>query len=241
MPPDRALITDLRTRLAAAADPARAPKMQAYMKSALPYYGVPSAGVTTTCREVFKAHPLATYDDWRDTVLALLRDAAHREEWYAALNLAERPAYRAYARERRSLDLYETLVLEGAWWDVVDTVASRLIGGLYAAEPEWTAARMLEWSTDTDHETSMWKRRASIISQLSRRNATDLDLLFACIEPNIADREFFIRKAIGWALRQAARLEPEAVAAYVAANEDRLSGLSKREALKHIAPAGETG
>jgi 3-methyladenine DNA glycosylase AlkD len=88
---------------------------------------------------------------------------------------------------------------------------------------------MLAWSTDTD----MWKRRSAILCQLPAKSETDLDLLYACIEPSIGSAEFFLRKAIGWALRQYAWTDPDEIARYVAANEDRLSGLSKREALKN--------
>ena len=89
---------------------------------------------------------------------------------------------------------------------------------------------MRAWSTDPD----LWKRRVSIICQISFKKETDLELLYANIEPNLADRNFFIRKAIGWALRAYAWTDPEEVARYVSVNEARLSGLSRREALKNI-------
>jgi 3-methyladenine DNA glycosylase AlkD len=83
-----------------------------------------------------------------------------------------------------------------------------------------------------DHD--LWKRRVSIICQLKFKRETDLELLYANIEPNLTDRDFFIRKAIGWALRQYAWTDPIEIARYVRSNESRLSGLSKREALKNI-------
>jgi 3-methyladenine DNA glycosylase AlkD len=231
---DRALIEDARSRLTDAADPARAPGMQAYMKSAMPYYGVPSASVKAAVRTVCPAHPLATEADWQDTVLALFRGATHREEWYVAIGLATHAKYRSFARQKSALPVIEALIVEGAWWDVVDTVASHLLGGLHAAHPEWTAARMREWSTDA----VMWKRRSAIISQLLRKDDVDLALLYDCIEPNLEDREFFIRKAIGWALRQVAWRDPDEVVRYVETNRERLSGLSKREALKNVLKSG---
>jgi 3-methyladenine DNA glycosylase AlkD len=84
------------------------------------------------------------------------------------------------------------------------------------------------WSVDED----MWKRRASIIAQVKRRGDTDFALLADCIEPNRGDREFFIRKAIGWALRAYAWTDPATVVAYCETHE--LSGLSRREALKNV-------
>jgi 3-methyladenine DNA glycosylase AlkD len=91
-------------------------------------------------------------------------------------------------------------------------------------------AELLAWSRSPDR----WKRRASIICQVVRKQATDLDLLYACIEPNLGDRDFFIRKAIGWALRSYAWIDPAEVLRYVAVNEAALSPLSRREALKNV-------
>lgn len=89
---------------------------------------------------------------------------------------------------------------------------------------------MRAWSTDKD----LWKRRVSIICQISFKRDTDLDLLYSNIEPNLTERNFFIRKAIGWALRAYAWTDPDEVERYVAQNEARLSGLSRREALKNV-------
>ena len=92
---------------------------------------------------------------------------------------------------------------------------------------------MLAWSKCDD----IWKRRSAILCQLHLREETDLELLYACIEPSIASKEFFLRKAIGWALRQYAWTDPDEVRRWVRANEHRLSNLSKREALKNIEEA----
>ena len=222
----------MRAALSAAADPDRAPKMQAYMKSAMPYYGVPSTPVRAIVRAADAAHPLPTFEAWRDTVLALWREATHREERYVALELAGRPRYRAF-RTRQALPLYEEFVVTGAWWDLVDATA-HLLRDLVRDDHDWMAARMREWSEDSD----LWKRRASIISQLGLKAATDWPLLRDCIEFNLEDRPgshvFWIRKAIGWALRDYARTAPEAVRTYVDALGPRLSPLSRREALKHL-------
>jgi len=230
MTADRALIEAVRRGLKAAADPDRAPQMQRYMKSSMPYYGAPGPAQRKICGEAFRAHPLATAEDWRDTVEALWRQATYREERYAAIELAKRGAYRKF-RTRDALPLYEAMIVEGAWWDYVDTIASNLLGELLDRDTEWMAALMRRWARD-EH---LWKRRASIICQLKRRDRLDTALLTECIEANLEDRDFFIRKAIGWALRQHAKQDPEWVRAFVAAHEDRLSGLSRREAMKHLA------
>jgi 3-methyladenine DNA glycosylase AlkD len=104
------------------------------------------------------------------------------------------------------------------------------VGNLLRSYPERMRPVMRAWSTDKD----MWKRRVSIICQVSSKRDTDLELLYANIEPNLDERSFFIRKAIGWALRSYAWTDPKEVARFVGANEARLSGLSRREALKNI-------
>lgn len=234
MTANRALIVALRTTLATAADPARAEGQQRYMKSEMPYYGITAPQLAALERPVFAAHPIEGYDDWRDTVLALFLEATHREERYCAISLADRREYRIHARRTESLDLYETLVVEGAWWDIVDSVASHLVGGLFETDAPWLGARMREWSIDRDP----WKRRTSIICQLRRKHAVDLALLEDCIAPNLDDRDFFVRKAIGWALRETAKTHPQEVIRYVETHRDALSPLSKREALKNVLKAG---
>jgi 3-methyladenine DNA glycosylase AlkD len=89
---------------------------------------------------------------------------------------------------------------------------------------------MRRWSKDSD----LWKRRAAILCQIRFKRDTDLALLYDCIEPNLADNQFFMRKAIGWALRQYAWVDPREVKRYVKKNRARLSGLSIREALKNV-------
>ena len=234
----RALIEAVTPALRAAADPSKAPGMQRYMKSDMPYLGVASTPLRATLREVFPAHEFDSYEAWHDTVLALWREATHREERYAALELAGWRPYREFATRRDSLRLYEELVVTGAWWDYVDGIASKRVGGMLATHPRWTAHRMRQWSRTPD----MWKRRTAILCQLGFKEHTDLELLYRCFEPSLEDptfaREFFIRKSIGWALRTLAWTDPDEVVRYVEANADRLSGLTKREALKNVLKSG---
>jgi 3-methyladenine DNA glycosylase AlkD len=206
--------------------------MQAYMKSAMPYYGVASPAQKAIFKSVFAAHRLDNFDDWRQTVVALWREACRREERYAAIALAGARAYKAYQRPEM-LAVYEEMIVTGAWWDYVDAVAIHLVGEqLLRRHPAAIKPAMRAWSTDPD----LWLRRSAIICQVALKRDTDLELLYACIEPNLGNPDFFIRKAIGWALRQHAWTDPEEVRRYVAANRDRLSGLSVREALKNVGP-----
>ena len=232
MTADRALIEAVRAGLADAADPSKAAPMQAYMKSAMPFYGVPSPVVRRVRSAVHVAHHLDTFEAWRDTLLALWREATHREERYAVLDLAGRRPYARYLT-LAALPMLEEFVVTGAWWDLVDGTV-RLIGEVMRSDRAAMTLEMRAWSTDQ----VLWKRRVSIICQLGRKADTDLDLLYACIEANLDDREFFIRKAIGWALRQYAWTDPPEVVRYVTAHADRLSPLSKREALKNVLKSG---
>jgi 3-methyladenine DNA glycosylase AlkD len=226
---DDALLTRLRAALGEVADPARAPAMQAYMKSSLPYHGVPTPMLRTVCKQVFADVDLPSAEVWRDNVLALWRGAAFREERYAAINLSGiRRA--APFQTLDALPMYEEMIVTGAWWDYVDAIASRRIGLLLRRCPDEMKRIILAWSRSDD----LWKRRTSIICQLSFKRETDLGLLYACIEPALSSREFFLRKAIGWALRQYAWTDPDEVRRYVATHEGRLSPLSKREALKNV-------
>jgi 3-methyladenine DNA glycosylase AlkD len=218
-----ALVETVRAELAARARPDKAPDTQAYLKSAMPLYGVPRAGH----REIARAlPPLEGFVAWRDFVLTLWRGAEHREERYVALDVIALPRYRAF-RTMDALPLYEELIVTGAWWDLVDPVATRRLAELW---PDVVPV-LREWSAGDD----MWLRRSAILAQAHRKADTDFALLAELIEPNRGDREFFIRKAIGWALREYSKTDPAAVVAYCESHE--LSGLSRREALKRIAVA----
>jgi 3-methyladenine DNA glycosylase AlkD len=219
------LVAAIRDALLEAADAERAPGMQAYMKSPMPFRGVPMPSVRSIAKAAARAHPLLTIDQLETAVRTLWDEAQFREERYAASALL---ATRIGTGRLELIPLYEHLATTGAWWDHVDELAHR-IADLHDAHPNETAGIVRRWSTAED----LWLRRLAIISQLGRRDRVDPELLTEVIEPNIADREFFIRKAIGWALREYARVEPTWVRTFVA-DHDELSGLSKREALKHL-------
>lgn len=229
MPRPTPLLFALRARLAALGDPARARGAQAYMKSAMPFHGVGAVPVRAACRELFAEVAPADAASFRREVLGLFRGAAFREETYAAVELARVKRFASF-RDLDFLPVCEELVVKGAWWDVVDAVAAHLLGELLRKEPRAMRREMLAWARCDD----LWKRRSAILCQLGFREGTDAALLHACIEPSLDSREFFLRKAIGWALRQHARTDPDGVRRYVAENAGRLSGLSRREATKHL-------
>lgn len=202
--------------------------MQAYMKSAMPYFGIQAPELRAICKRVFKPHPIETASRWRDTCLQIWREARFREERYAAIELTGFRLYRPF-QTVDTLPMYEEMIVTGAWWDFVDSIASNRLGPLLRSYPARMRKEMLKWSRGKD----LWKRRSSILCQLGFKGETDLDLLYTCIEPSLSSKEFFLQKAIGWALRQYAWTEPREVARYVRLHEKDLSALSKREALKN--------
>ena len=174
------------------------------MKSEMPYLGVQAQALKAVCRKVF-----------------------------AAIRLGENPAYEDF-QTLEALPCYEEMIVDGAWWDYIDTIAPRLVGGLLTRYPEEMKGVMLEWA----HSSDIWKRRTSIICQLKFKDATDVDFLQACIEPSMEHPEFFLRKAIAWALREYAKTDPDVVIAYITENAHRLSTFSKRQALRLLLRTG---
>jgi 3-methyladenine DNA glycosylase AlkD len=227
-------LAEVRKTLKKMADSKKAPQMQAYMKSSMPYHGVPSPVVRKACRTVFANAGFSTAKNWKKEVRTIWQGAEFREERYAALHLASHKAAAPYQRPS-SLDLYEELIVTGAWWDYVDEIAIHKVGPIVGEFPTQMKKEMLAFSKSSD----IWKRRTSIICQIALKERTDLDFLYQCIEPSMDSDEFFLRKAIGWALRQIAWRDPKEVVRYVRTNKDRLSPLSKREALKNILRSGK--
>jgi len=223
------LLDAVRTGLAAAGDPARAAGQQRYMKSTVPYYGVRSPELARLCRGLFAEHLLPDRGSWETAVRILWDEAKFREERYAAIALT---GYRAYAsyQDAATVPLYEHMIVTGAWWDYVDDLAIRRVGPILRSDPSTVAPRLRAWSTDDD----IWRRRTSIIAQIQAKAETDLDLLADCLAPNLGHREFFVRKAIGWALREYAKTDPVWVRRYLADHGDQISSLSRREAAKHL-------
>ncbi len=224
------LADELRAGLAAAADPAKAPTMQAYMKSAMPFRGVPTPARRRLVREVIaRVGGPADRTAWETTVGDLWDRAAYREERYLAIDVCGLRAARPW-QDAALVPMYDHFVVTGAWWDHVDAVAISLIGPILRADRPAVEPHVRRWITDSD----MWRRRTSILVQVLAKSDTDTALLADAITANLDDRDFFIRKAIGWALRGYAKTNPAWVRAFVDAHAARLSPLSRREATKHL-------
>ena len=230
---DRSLLATLRRELRSSANSANAPAMQAYMKSAMPFLGVSAVPMRAACKRIFTDHPISDKRTWQKDVLTLWRRALYREERYGAIELSGDKRARAF-QTFDVLPLYEEMIVTGAWWDYVDTIATHRLDQLLRTEPRRMRKAMLAWSQSPD----LWQRRSAILCQITFKTETDLELLYGCIDPSLASKEFFLRKAIGWALRQYARSDPREVVRYVRAHQDELSPLSKREALKNVTRSG---
>ena len=220
------MVAFVRRSLKALEDPERAISMAAYMKTDMPFYGVSSPSRRPIARELKMLYPAGSAAEYRYNVL-LLWALPHREEKYLAID---------YALSFKKLitidqvDLYRQMVVEGAWWDFVDVIASDLVGRVVLVDREGTRPTLEEWIDYQD----MWLRRTALLAQLRHKGATDEAMLFDFCRRRAHEKEFFIRKAIGWALREYARGDPEAVRSFLSENESILSGLSRREAAKHL-------
>jgi 3-methyladenine DNA glycosylase AlkD len=207
------------------ADPAAAPGMGKYMRERFPFLGI-----KTPLRRKLEREALAGLGAPDEDGLAAfakgLWDMAEREFQYAGCDTLARHQRRLTLA---SLPLLETLITSKSWWDTVDALAARVAGPIVLRHPA-AAAWMDRW---LEHE-NLWLRRSALLHQLTYRAQTDEDRLFRYCLARAGEREFFIRKAIGWALRQYSWTDPGAVRAFVAAHEAELPALSRREALLAI-------
>jgi 3-methyladenine DNA glycosylase AlkD len=217
-----------RSGLAELADPVKAPKMQAYMKSEMPFRGVPKPARRMLNRRLFAEYPLPDRTSLTQAVRTLWAEAEFREERYLALDLTGHHDYVRW-QDSNLIPLYDELLVSGAWWDFVDEIAIRRIGPILRAEPDVLTPQLRNWARDADR----WHRRTSVICQVGSKSGTDTELLTHTIEATIDDPDFFLRKGIGWALREYAKTNPGWVRQF-ADTHPGLSGLSRREALKHL-------
>ncbi len=231
----RDLVDEVRRVLAANGCPENAAAQQRYLKSAMPLHGLTMPTMRRTLQPVLAdpAYRIADRRAWEEAVRALWDNASHREERYAAIELAAHRNYRSW-QDPDTVPLYRHLIVTGAWWDLVDGLAAEQVGGILADHRATLTPVMRAWAAEDD----LWLRRSAIICQLGHQESTDVELLTDAIDVNLEGTaygsEFFVRKAIGWALRQHARVAPDWVRAFVASRGDRLCGLSRREALKHL-------
>lgn len=205
-------IEEVQSILLPLADPERAQGMEAYMRNKFPFLGISAGERRSATKSILHVRPT-------DFAFgASLFDEAEREFHYCACDHV-----RFGRLSAADLPELKTLVQTKSWWDTVDPLA-KAVGKAASQKPE----AMREWSRDED----FWVRRVAIIHQLGVKCETDTSLLADCIEANLGSQEFFINKAIGWALRDFSKTDPRWVARFIDSHE--LAPLSVREGSKYL-------
>ena len=216
------VVSTLQQAFEPAREPVRATAMAAYMRGHFTFLGIPSPERAALQRKALAGTAKPDERELADAAMALWA-LPEREYQYAALDLLARNS------KQLTADFLPTacwLAATKSWWDTVDSLASHVVGPLVLRNPE-LGAEMDAWAEDAD----FWVVRTAILHQLRAKTATDAERLFRYCEMHAPDTEFFIRKAIGWALREFSKTDAAAVRRFVAEHDATLSGLSKREAL----------
>ncbi|HUG84648.1 MAG TPA: DNA alkylation repair protein [Euzebya sp.] len=207
------------------ADAARAKEMSAYMRDRFPFHGLPAPRRRTLDRQVAGRGPSRPTHHYLTKVARDCWERPEREYQYFAVDYLRTHHRRL---DPAFLEIGRELVVTKSWWDTVDPLAGGVIGPFLRAHQRVEV--MDTWIT----ADNVWVIRTALLFQLGAKDATDTDRLFSYCLQRAGDSDFFIRKAIGWALRQHARTDPTAVSRFVEANRTVLSPLSVREALKHV-------
>jgi 3-methyladenine DNA glycosylase AlkD len=215
----------LTATFGAARDAERAKAMASYMRDRFPFLGVPAPRQRVLGREVTAGLPRPAEEDLRAVALGCWRLEEREYQYFGVAYL------RRWVRVGSAgfLDTVRELVTGKPWWDTVDALAANVVGPL-ALRHHRLATTLDAWALDAD----LWVVRTALLHQLHYREDTDRDRLFRYCSEQARHRDFFVRKAIGWALREYAKTDPTAVRRYVAAHRGLLSPLSVREALKNL-------
>jgi len=212
------------------ADPAKARSMAAYMKTDTPFFGVQKPERNAILEKLLEKYPAFNEKVYRENILELWQMPG-REEKYLAISYA-----RSFPRFMTPgmLPLFERMIREGDWWDFVDEIAQHCIGYILHEHKENVALIMYQWVNDEN----VWKRRTALICQNRHGESTDRGMLFGFCLKRAHETDDLIRKAIGWALREYSKTNPDAVLDFLRSNGDKLSGLSYREASKILKKNG---
>jgi 3-methyladenine DNA glycosylase AlkD len=215
----------LRDALAAVAVPADAAPMAAYVKDQFVYFGIKAGPRRTAAKPILRASGSTTADQLVDFAEQCWNQP-EREFQYVAMDVLRK---RCSTLRPGDLPSIEALIVSKSWWDTVDGLAAWVVGPMVSAYPQLIGT-LDSWAADKN----VWRVRSALLHQLSYKEHTDVERLFRWCDTWAEHPDFFIRKAIGWALRQYARTDPDAVLAFVATHEGRLSPLSKREATRRL-------
>ncbi len=218
-------VLSLKTLFEQNADPAQAGPMKKYMRDQFDYLGIKTPIRVALQNEFIKENGLPSLDEL-DSILRALWSLPQREFQYTATSLLGKLENKL---ELEFITTLEYLLVTKSWWDTVDTIAGNAVGTHFKRFPKVREKYLKKWRKSDN----FWLRRTALLFQLGYKKETDFDLLCEIIQENLGSDEFFINKAIGWALRQYAWTDPKPVKKFVKATKG-LHPLSRREALKNI-------
>jgi 3-methyladenine DNA glycosylase AlkD len=223
----RQVVQAIEDRLRAVATPERAETEKRYLKSDLAFFGATVRQIRSGVKDALDREPNPTHDDVV-TLAAELWAAPVFERRLAAIMVLDRFGDLLGVED---LPLIERLVRESRTWALVDGLAGDVLGDLVRSDSSRVSPILDRWAADDD----FWVRRASLLAELQPiRHGAALERFLARAEPMVDEKEFFIRKAIGWVLREAGKRQPDDVAAWLAARTHRASGVTMREAVKYL-------
>lgn len=206
------------------ADPTQVALMKKYMRDQFEYLGIKTPQNKALLKQFLSEYGFPSINDL-DIILRDLWALPQREFQYVAVGLLGKFEKQLQAE---FIDTIEYLIVTKPWWDTVDAIAGHTVGTHFQRYPAVKKKYLVRWR----RSDNFWLRRTTILFQLNYKKETDFDLLCDIIYENLDSKEFFINKAIGWSLRQYARIDPKAVKKFVKSTP--LHPLSRREALKHI-------
>ena len=217
-------LTKIKKIYAANADPTIAKGAKAYLLNQFEFYGIKTPLRRKICKEFYKAHPVKDHNE----LSSIIKDcfaAPQREIHYFAIELL---GYHHKLWSKKTIPLIEWMVTHQSWWDSVDSTNSFVISKFFMKFPETIEITTSKWN----NSSNQWLQRMSLLFQLTYKKKTNTTLLSQYIKNCQLEEDFFIRKAIGWALRAYAYTDSKWVVQFIKAHP-QLSNLSKREALKH--------
>lgn len=217
-------VVEMKKLFEANADADAAGPMKAYMRNQFEFLGIKSQKNGALQKQFYALNGLPPVEQL-DTILRELWELPQREFQYVGVTLTGRCEKKL---PPEFVDTMEYMIVTKSWWDTVDSLAAGPVGFHFKRFPEVRDAALVKWR----HSDNIWLRRTCILFQLGYKNETDFDLLKEIIVENLGSKEFFINKAIGWALRQYTRIDPQGVRDFVSATP--LHPLSAREALKWL-------
>ncbi len=219
------LVTDIAKKFHACSNALRSAKQSSYMRNQFPFLGITTPHRRIVLEPIFKQTVMLDHGQL-SALIETLWTKPEREFQYAAIDAAY---YWRQLHTPETISLLEQMIRTLSWWDTVDDVAVRLVGPLWLRHHA-ISTNIDRWITDDN----MWIRRSAIICQIRWKASTDIKRLFSYCAASMHEKNFFMRKAIGWALREYSKINPQEVKKFIEAHRSLMSSLSIREGSKYI-------